>query len=78
MLEQLVGPYKLYKELQTWIIQERPRRDQDGRNSSDQCSELYNRRFEDHSGQRKPSISQLVGEVTSRHMIPTSRSSNNV
>jgi hypothetical protein len=55
-----------------------PRRDQDGWNSSGYCSELDNRRFEEHSGQRIPSISQLFGEGTSRHMIPTTSSSNNV
>jgi hypothetical protein len=55
-----------------------PRRDQDGWNSSDYCSESDNRRFKDHSGQRIPSISQLVGEVTSIYMIPTTSSSSNV
>jgi hypothetical protein len=55
-----------------------PRRDQDGWNSSDYCSELDNWRFEEHSGQRIPSIFQLDGEGTSRHMIPTTSSSNNV
>jgi hypothetical protein len=33
--------------------------------------ELDNRRFKEHFGQRIPSISQLVGKGTSRHMIPT-------
>jgi hypothetical protein len=47
-------------------------------NSSDYCSELDNRRFEEHSGQRIPYISQLVGKGISRHMIPTTSSSNNV
>jgi hypothetical protein len=55
-----------------------PRRDQDGWNSSDYCSESDNRRFEEHSGQRIPSKSQLVGKGTSRYIIPTTRSSNNV
>jgi hypothetical protein len=55
-----------------------PRRDQDGWNSSDYCSELDNNSFEEHSGQRIPSISQLIGEGTSRHMKPTSSLSNNV
>jgi hypothetical protein len=49
-----------------------------GWNSSDYCSELDNRRFEECSGQRIPSISQLVGEGTTRHMLPTTRLSNNV
>jgi hypothetical protein len=55
-----------------------PRRDQEGWNSSDCCSELDNWRFEEHSGQRITSISQLVGEGTTRHMIPTTSLSNNV
>jgi hypothetical protein len=57
---------------------EGPRRDQDRWNSSDYCSELDNRRFEEHTGQRILSISQLVGEGTSRHMIPTTRLFSNV
>jgi hypothetical protein len=57
---------------------EGPRRDQDGWSLRAYCSELDNRRFKEHSGQRIPSISQLVGEVTSRHMIPTTSSFNNV
>jgi hypothetical protein len=59
-------------------LREWARRDQDGWNSSDYCLELDNWRFEEHSGQRIPSISQLVGEGTSRHMIPTTSLSNNV
>jgi hypothetical protein len=55
-----------------------PRRNQDGWISSDYCSESDNRRFEEHYGQGIPSISQLVGKGTSRHMIPTASSSNNV
>jgi hypothetical protein len=55
-----------------------PIRDQDGWSSRDYCSELDNNSFEYHSGQRIPSISQLVGEGTSRWMIPTTSSSNNV
>jgi hypothetical protein len=55
-----------------------PRRNQDGWNSSDCCSEFDNRRFEDHSGQRILSIFQLVGKGTSRHMIPTTSLSNNI
>jgi hypothetical protein len=47
-----------------------PRRNQDGWNSSDSCSESDNKRFEEHSGQRIPSKSQLVGKGTSRYMIP--------
>jgi hypothetical protein len=50
----------------------------DGWNSSDYCSDLDNKRFEERSGQRIPSISQLLGEGTSRHMIPTTSPSNNV
>jgi hypothetical protein len=57
---------------------ERPIRDLDGWNSSDYCSELDNRRFEDHSRQRIPSISQLVGEGTTRHMLSTTRLFSNV
>jgi hypothetical protein len=34
--------------------------------------------FEDHSGQRIPSISQLVGKGTTRHMLPTTRLFSNV
>jgi hypothetical protein len=54
--------------LKTGIIQ---KNDQDGWNSSDYCSEFDNRRFEDCSGQGIPSISQIVGEGTTRHMLPT-------
>jgi hypothetical protein len=57
---------------------ERPTRDHDGWNLSDYCSELDNRRVNEHSGPRIPSISQLDGKGTSRHMIPTTSSSNNV
>jgi hypothetical protein len=51
---------------------------QDEWNSSDFCSESDNRRFEEHSGQRIPSKSQLVGERTTRHMLPTTRLFSNV
>jgi hypothetical protein len=57
---------------------EGPRRDQDGWSLRDYCLELDDRRFKEHSGQRIPSISQLVGKGTSRHMIPTTSSSNNI
>jgi hypothetical protein len=55
-----------------------PRREKVEWNSSDYCSKLDNRRFEEHCGQWVPSISQIDGEGTSRYMIQTSRSSNNV
>jgi hypothetical protein len=65
--------------LQTGIIQENDREE----TTMDGVQETIVRswtteEFEEHSRQSIPSISQLVGEGISRHMIPTTSSSNNV